>query len=378
METRAREGKGRTYYAEDIQSVPAIFAGESLKASKRLAVEETFFPGMRAGHPVLQGLQGSDIPPLRGFVLSYPKEETEILLQGPGDHPLLAVKQYGLGRTAAFTSSLDTPWTEPWMSWEGAERLFAQLIRHIARGEGYEGISFGLVRRGRTGEILVNARSPEEGFLNHLGLTARVVGPDLRDLMIPLVQTGPGRYRGTFPLEKEGSYFVTLTREDAQKITTSTAVAPSPAPGGAPLDSASDTYGTAVISLPYPDEYRRLSPDLDFLKETAALTGGHLLSLSEPLDAGFFVPDPELPSHPLPLWPLLVLLSLISFLGALLFRLGSREDLAARLKKLYHRVMPVRKAPPVTPHGEEAPARKEDYWFGRTRTTKESHDHEKE
>lgn len=378
METLAREGKGRTYYAEDIQSVPAIFAGESLKASKRLAVEETFFPVMRAGHPVLQGFQASDIPPLRGFVLSYPKEEADILLQGPGDHPLLAVKQYGLGRTAAFTSSLDTPWTEPWMSWEGAERLFAQLIRHIARGEGYEGISFGLVRRGRTGEILVNARSPEEGFLNHLGLTARVVGPDLRDLMIPLVQTGPGRYRGTFPLNQEGSYFVTLTREDEQKTTTSTAVAPSPAPGGEHLDSASDTYGTAVISLPYPDEYRRLSPDLDFLKETAALTGGQLLSLSEPLNAGFFVPDPEMPSHPLPLWPLLVLLSLISFLGALLFRLGSREDLAGRLKKLYHRVMPVRKAPPVTPHGEEAPSRKEDYWFGRTKTTKESHDHEKE
>jgi hypothetical protein len=115
-------------------------------------------------------------------------------------NPLLAVKQYGLGRTAAFTSSLDSPWTEQWNSWDDYSRLFTQLVRWLSRGTPEQGISFSLGRSSRGGEITVNGVIPGEGYMNNLNLSARIITPDLTELTIPLNQTGAGLYRGRFPI----------------------------------------------------------------------------------------------------------------------------------------------------------------------------------
>ncbi len=376
MENLARWGEGRAYYAEDIQSVPAIFADESLKASKRLAVEETFFPVLLPGHAVLQGLRQEDIPPLEGFLLSYLKPEAELLMEGVEGNPLLAVKQYGLGRTAAFTSSLDSTWTAAWNSWEDYSRLFSQLIRWLSRGNPETGITFSLSRSRRGGDIRVNAVIPGEGFINNLALTARVITPELKEIEIPLNQSGPGLYQGRFPLSREGNYFVTLLKDDRLVSTTITGEQDSFGITS-PVESQAQAQGTAVFSLPYADEFRRIASSEGFLEEAARLTGGRMLSPDAPLPPEFFIPNPDLRSHPLSLRPFFILTAVALFLAALFFRLlpsGFFRIAASRVRNLALRFggskggddyLEIKAKMEEEKKRKSEPLRDEDFWFGR-------------
>jgi len=376
MEDLARWGEGRAYYAEDIQSVPAIFADESLKASKRLTVEQAFFPTIVPGHPVLEGLSRENIPPLGGFLLSYLKPEAELLMEGVEGNPLLAVKQYGLGRTAAFTSSLDSPWTSEWNSWEDYSRLFTQLIRWLSRGNPEAGITFTLSRSSRGGEIRVNAAVPGEGFMNNLDLGARIITPELKEIEIKLNQSGPGLYRGRFPLRDEGNYFVTLIKDD-RIISTTVTADEDPFESSSSSTGQREAWGTAVFSLPYADEFRRFTSSEGFLEKAASLTGGSMLSPDLPLRPDFFIPDPALRSHPLSLRPGLILLSILLFLLALFFRLlpsGFLSIPASRIRRLFRRLggpadredyLEIKNKMEEDKRLSSDHARDDDFWFGR-------------
>jgi hypothetical protein len=132
MEQIALWGRGRSYFTEDIRNVPAIFASESLKVSRRLKVEETFIPSLSLPHEILGGLRAGDISSPSRFMLSYAKPNSQVLLTGVEENPLLAVMQYGLGRSAAFTSSLSSFWSREWRRWEGFGRIFAQTLRWVS------------------------------------------------------------------------------------------------------------------------------------------------------------------------------------------------------------------------------------------------------
>src|SRR5256885_11081522 len=57
------------------------------------------------------------------------KEKSEVLLESPREDPLLVRWQYGLGRTAAFTSDLKDRWAVNWLRWNGYSKFWSQLVR---------------------------------------------------------------------------------------------------------------------------------------------------------------------------------------------------------------------------------------------------------
>jgi uncharacterized membrane protein len=85
-----------------------------------------------ATHPALGGIQG-EWPALLGYNRTLPKEGASVLAT-LGDDPLVAVWEYGAGRSAVFTSDCSPHWAPPAFSdeWDGYGLLFTGIVEWVA------------------------------------------------------------------------------------------------------------------------------------------------------------------------------------------------------------------------------------------------------
>ena len=88
----------------------------------------------------------SELPPIRGYVLTSKKEntlvETVLLATKPGGEDnttILAGWNYGLGRAVAFTTDAGLQWTPGWSGSAAGDKLFAQIVRWSMRPSGGSG-----------------------------------------------------------------------------------------------------------------------------------------------------------------------------------------------------------------------------------------------
>lgn len=82
-------------------------------------------------HPILAGITG-EWPALLGCNETTIKPEGEMLVQA-GEHPLLAVRTVGKGRTLAWTSDIGPHWCPaPFLSWDGYARMWRQALQWLA------------------------------------------------------------------------------------------------------------------------------------------------------------------------------------------------------------------------------------------------------
>lgn len=273
LESIAREGAGRYYHTDDTKGIPRIFTEETSIVAGNVVVEETFFPGTSGEGGILSGIPESSIPPLRGFVMTYPKGSARQLMHAPEGQPLLTVWQYGLGRSAAFTSSVDGLWGGAWSSWELLPRLAGQLVGWTSRssGAGEFELSHRWIEADRL-SLTVRATNSDGSSRNGLSLRAIVNGPGEFRHTLELRQFAPGRYEGSAIVREIGSYLVTLFAEDAS-------VGPE----------------LFAFNRPYPTEYNLGAPDPAKLQRIARAGGG----ISASLSSGRF-PQQELPRERAP------------------------------------------------------------------------------
>lgn len=82
-------------------------------------------------HPVTDGLDAR-WPILLGYQRLMAKPDAEVLATIE-DHPLLATRTVGAGRTLAFASDISPHWApEEFTSWSGYQRLFGQAVAWLA------------------------------------------------------------------------------------------------------------------------------------------------------------------------------------------------------------------------------------------------------
>ena len=253
----AEWGNGRSYHATDSRSVPRIFTSETTIVSRNLIVEENFIPTVRALSPVLQGIRPDEIPPLRGFVLTYQKTGAQQVLAGTGFNPILSTWQYGLGRSAAFTSDLRGKWGEAWLRWPRDPQFLAQLVRWTQRPAGSSRFNVSFEPEADATTVVVDAVEADGRFRNLLMLSALVQLPDGSRQVTDLPQVAPGRYSASVPSELEGGYLVTVFGET----------------------EAPQTYG---FSVPYAREYTRFDTDFALLEQLAEAGGGRVLGADDP------------------------------------------------------------------------------------------------
>ncbi|MEZ4670247.1 MAG: glutamine amidotransferase [Anaerolineae bacterium] len=82
-------------------------------------------------HPIVSGISG-EWPYLLGFNELTLKPDGHLIARA-GDHPLLAVRQFGKGRTLIWASDIGPHWCpEPFLKWEGYGRIWRQALQWLA------------------------------------------------------------------------------------------------------------------------------------------------------------------------------------------------------------------------------------------------------
>ena len=271
LEGIAKQTGGKYYGNVQGRALPRIFQNEARRVSRPLvyepengAVPEVIFP-----HALLDGVDRV-VPPISGFVLTQTKDSplAQVLIQSPKpDSPenatILAVWTYGLGRTAVLTTDAGSRWASDWTEWDGYEKFYSQLVRWLMRPTGDTG-KFTIASQVRDGEVqvIMNALNKDDTFQNFLEIQATAVDPKMRSIPLEMRQTAPGRYVGTFPADRAGSYFVNVV----------------PAPGAAPL--------TTGVTVPYSDEFRVRESNQALIEALASIEprNGEAGIVTPPLD----------------------------------------------------------------------------------------------
>ena len=298
----AKVGKGRGYVALDPQTIPQIFTTETLLISRDLLVEKPVSASIVAPSGPLKGIPQTNLPSLRGYVLTYPKAHAELLMRVDKD-PLLVSWRYGLGRVTAFTSDLSGRWGREWITWRAFPQWASQISRDAMRKILGARLRTDFRAEADAVKIVTDLKSEEGKFLNHLKLKANVTAPNRGSSERTLGQSAPGRYEGEFTPTERGIHFITLYAE-----------------GNA--DEPAVAVATVPYVSPYPKEYRELKPNLSLLSRLAEETGGEMLD-PEQFAAGLrrlYAPTPGKSAQGRDTWWPLAGASLILFLADLLLR----------------------------------------------------------
>lgn len=222
LENLSRTGAGRFYLIEDANRLPAVFAQETVLATRSALHEVDFTPEVRTRSGPLRGVDLERMPPLHGYVVTLPKPRAQVFLEGPEQDPILATWSVGVGKAGAFTSDYTTRWGRHWTGWTGAAQVFAQLGRELARAEDDRKVR--LTAEARAGTLQISADVVDErGALDsYRELAAHVTGDGGFVETVSLEALGPGRYGARQALERPGAYVVTAVDLHSGQLLAST------------------------------------------------------------------------------------------------------------------------------------------------------------
>lgn len=288
-------GGGRYWMAANAAQVPNIFIKETETVQKDAANRSDTSVKVAHAARELAGIDFETAPPIKGYLRTKAKANTEVLLESPSHDPLLVRWRYGLGTVMAWTSDAGPAWSERWLTqrWVGYGKLWTQLVRGLQRVR----VRHDLVLRLHEGDgvlgLDVEAVDAEGRFLNELEVDA-VLEIEHEPRRVRLAQAGPGHYVGSIdmPVGNVLAYPVALR-------------------GGRRLDGE-----YVMLARPYGKELMHTGPDeaaLDVLEKVGAGT-----RITTPAEA---LAKPVRPlTRPIPLSPWLLWLSLALFLGDVLVR----------------------------------------------------------
>lgn len=251
LEQLSRAGDGRFYLIEDATRLPAVFAQETILASRSALREEPFRATPGSPGPAVRGVDVAALPGLEGYVVSIAKPRSQVYLHALDGDPLLAVWSAGIGKAAAFTSDYKARWGSAWTSAPSAARLFVQVAREIVRRRDDRRVSLQAETDASGLHVQASVIGDDGSAESFRRLYARVVGPSGQAERIPLEARAPGSYAATLPLSRPGAYLVSA------------------------IDEAGDELlGTTGAVLEAGQELRPTGTDRTLLRQIAAMTGG--------------------------------------------------------------------------------------------------------
>jgi uncharacterized membrane protein len=258
MRDIAVAGHGVYYNLVDLQTIPQVFAAETVLATRSYIVEQQFTPALTANSQIMQGIDA--VPSLLGYVATTAKQTATVVLTVPGyDDPLLASWQYGLGRAVAWTSDAAPRWSKNWVSWDQYGRFWSQVIRSTITEGLNNRLEARVEQRNGRSVLVVDARDDRGGYINGLDLNAAVVDPRLQSQIIKLQQVAPGQYEAEFDPEREGAYFIRVGGS-----------------GGSASGNITVAQTTGWV-LSYSPEYRLRDTNLNLLDDITRLTNGQVI-----------------------------------------------------------------------------------------------------
>jgi uncharacterized membrane protein len=286
MSWLAAEGHGRFWAVDSASDLPQIFIKEASVILKSAIFEEPFKPQVRALSEIIKGIGPQEFPQLLGYVCTTPKGRAEIPLVTQKGDPLLAHWQYGLGRTVAFTSDARAKWAANWMGWDKFRQFWLQVAQWSLRRLDAADFNTEVAVEKGEGHVSVEAIDSQGHYRNFLNLQLLVVSPKGEKQILPLEQTGAGRYDATFPTKEVGAYLMNLT------------------------DRANGQSQALGLSVNYSPEFDDTGPNLNLLRRLAELGGGKVL---DPRTGNPFTHDRQKTFQPLDLRDWLLKFAILLF-----------------------------------------------------------------
>ncbi len=189
-------GGGRFYKAENPESLPKLFSLEAMVASRALVRKGNIQP-IAIKHPlfttqIFRAGTTNSIPHILSYIATTPQEEAEPILNGLNSEPILSVKRYGLGRSAALTIDLNQQ--NPLNQWTQLGPLLASVVRWLDAPTAPFRLSFSPDGT----RAIVDAVSQNK-YLNNQALQLQT-----GNNRINMKQTAPGRYEAMLPTTNQG------------------------------------------------------------------------------------------------------------------------------------------------------------------------------
>ncbi len=131
LEKVASFAKGRSYFLNDPSGLEQILLKDVMEHTGSTAVEKPAHVTVGKKTELLDGVGMEEAPPLKGYVRYVAKPTADTLLNVEEKDPLLVRWQYGLGRSAVFTSDAKSRWAANWVTWPGFDRLWANTFRDL-------------------------------------------------------------------------------------------------------------------------------------------------------------------------------------------------------------------------------------------------------
>ena len=225
--TQMAEGaaKGGKYYSvRDPKDLPAIYMRESRRVSQSFLYTKEFNPKLVLRSGATDKLD-DPLPDLHGFVRTTLKASAlaEMHIEGPRvfdqRFPILATWQYGLGRSAAFTSDARTKpgkqegWDRKWAASEIYLKFWEQVVGWAMRGLETDRLVLTTEYREGKVRVVVEARDEANKPLTDLKLEGKVSSPGglpggRPPIELKFEQRAGGYYEAEFKAEEAGSYIV--------------------------------------------------------------------------------------------------------------------------------------------------------------------------
>jgi Ca-activated chloride channel family protein len=250
-------GGGRYYAAKDMLSVPDIFLKETVQSVGQYIIEEPFYPLPGNISPLLRGLDDKLLPGLQGYNGTTARQTARLDLLTPRGDPLLATWQFGLGKSAAWTSDLKGQWATEWVEWDKFPRFAAQTISWLLPASRTPGMEAAAEVQDEGVSLQLDVSDDAGHALNNLDAQVRVIGPDLKAADVELKQTAAGHYEVLAGLDEPGVYLLTFSARDDI------------------LPVGQTTLGLVV---PYSPEYRSSGVNTALLDRLAEIGGGGALT----------------------------------------------------------------------------------------------------
>ncbi|MDF3130069.1 VWA domain-containing protein [Kiritimatiellaeota bacterium B1221] len=152
LEQIAEDGQGRLFFNEDANTLPAVFAQETVSVSRSIFLEEPVGVEALAGWQELAAVSLDWPGQVDGYNLSYLREGASESLRSMDRYaaPLLAHWQRGSGRVAAVSMPLGGAFSETLRAWPQYGDFVRTLGRWSLRGDVPPGLALRLQRIGET------------------------------------------------------------------------------------------------------------------------------------------------------------------------------------------------------------------------------------
>ena len=323
----AQLGGGRYHYTDRPDSIPSIFTEETVLATRSYIIENTFVPQIASSSPIIAGIR--ETPPLHGYVGTSSKVTAQTILVTDQGDPLLAIWQYGLGKSVAWTSDATARWGTDWVAWDGFASFWAQVVRATINEQTKSPLDIQINQADGKTTLVVDTQTLSNDYLNLYEMNASVVGPDGTIQMVTVPQVAPGKYETEITAPAEGAY---LIRVD----------------GRSPEDTSS-VGNLAGWVLSYSPEYRTLNTDPQALATLTERIGGTVIldgSTAPIFNHNLITPDASRP-----LWPALLLLAILLFpFDIAIRRLAiERRDFVRLWQRISQRLFPQAALAPAAP-----------------------------